>query len=163
MKMKRPICEECDHFGFECRACKSGRLAAHRPVMADTMPPMQAEVAEEAARHWERECIALRVRVADLETSKNGAYAERNKLVALLASLFPSSLERHDGADWEDDWRWVVFVDLPTGQVSWHIHDSELLHFSHVLRLQGRAWDGHSNDDKWSRVARAALVSAGKP
>ncbi len=86
--------------------------------------------------------------------AKDQAYHERDQLVALLANLFPSSLERHPDADttWEDAWRWLVFVDLPTGQCSWHIHDSELPLFDHVPRLQGRTWDGHSTDEKYDRI-----------
>lgn len=85
--------------------------------------------------------------------AKDGAYAERNKLVAALSKLFPASLERHDGVEWEDDWRWVVFIDLPTGQASWHIHDSELPQFAHLPRQAGRRWDGHTNEQKYARLA----------
>jgi hypothetical protein len=95
-------------------------------------------------------------RIAELESAKNGAYAERNKLVAFLAALFPSSMERHEGADWEDDWRWVVMIDLPAGQVSWHIHDSELPLFAHIKSQGARRWDGHTNEQKWERVASSA-------
>lgn len=93
---------------------------------------------------------------------KDLAYNERNKCVALIASLFPSSLERHpeEDASWEDDWRWIVFVDLPTGQVSWHIHDSELALFDHVPRIQGRIWDGHTTEEKYDRLLRAIRARA---
>lgn len=86
---------------------------------------------------------------------KDGAYAERNQLVAGLSKCFPSSLERHpdDDQTWENDWRWIVFIDLPTGQASWHIHDSELPQFDHLLRDQGRKWDGHTNEEKYQRLA----------
>lgn len=91
---------------------------------------------------------------------KDGAYSERNKLVAAISKMFPASLERHDGADWEDEWRWVVFIDLPTGQASWHLHDSELPQFDHLPRMTGRKWDGHTNDEKYARLqeANAELV-----
>jgi hypothetical protein len=90
-----------------------------------------------------------------LEAQKNEAYAERNRLVAFVSKLFPASLERHPEDDkyWEDDWRWIVFIDLPTGQVSWHIHDSELPMFDHLQRQTGRIWDGHTNDQKYARMA----------
>jgi hypothetical protein len=88
--------------------------------------------------------------------AKDLAYSERNKLVSLLSKLFPASLERHPEEDktWEDDWRWIVFIQLPTGQVSWHIHDSELPLFDHLPREQGVKWDGHTNDEKWDRVSK---------
>jgi hypothetical protein len=89
---------------------------------------------------------------------KDAAYTERNQCVALLAALFPSSLERHPDSDttWDDDWRWIVYIDLPTGQVSWHLHDSHLAIFHHVPRFQGRAWDGHTTEEKYKRVAAVA-------
>ena len=70
------------------------------------------------------------------EEAKSAAYHERNQLVAYLASLFPACLERHpeEDRDWEDDWRWIVFIHHPEGQLSWHIHDSELSLFDHVQR-----------------------------
>jgi hypothetical protein len=91
----------------------------------------------------------------DIIAAKDGAYAERNKLVALISKLFSASLERHpENEEWEDDWRWIVFIDLPTGQVSWHIHDSELNMFDHLPRNAGRKWDGHTTDEKYERVRK---------
>jgi hypothetical protein len=104
--------------------------------------------------------IELKAECDRLRKEKDGAYRERNRLVALLAALFPSSLERHDENDktWEDDWRWIVFIDLPTGQCTWHIHDSELPLFAHVDRLKGWVWDNHTTDDKYARVAALAAT-----
>lgn len=96
-----------------------------------------------------------------LRTQKDGAYSERDRLVSALSKLFPASLERHqpEDDDWEDDWRWIVFIELPAGQASWHIHDSELPLFGHLKRNQGRLWDGHSTNEKYRRLA--ALRQAG--
>ena len=98
-------------------------------------------------------------KIAALEAAKNGAYSERNKLVAAMSKLFPASLERHpsDDKSWEDDWRWIVFIDLPSGQASWHLHDSELPQFAHLKREVGRKWDGHTNDEKYERLALLAI------
>lgn len=93
-------------------------------------------------------------RLLDMESLKNQAYSERNQLVAALSKLFSSSLERHpDNEAYEDDWRWIVFIDLPGGQVCWHIHDSELGLFDHLPRLVGRKWDGHTREEKYQRIA----------
>lgn len=92
--------------------------------------------------------------VQALERQKNDAYHERDKLVAALSKMFPASLERHPAEEeWEDDWRWIVFVELPTGQATWHIHDSELPMFKHLLRETGLRWDGHTTDEKYQRLA----------
>lgn len=113
-------------------------------------------------------CIESQERVRVAEAAKNRAYSERNKLVAAISKLFPASLERHGESDktWEDDWRWIVFIDLPSGQVSWHIHDSELAQFNHLKRggVGGRTWDGHTTEEKYARLgALSPAPSAPKP
>lgn len=98
---------------------------------------------------------ALETQVHDLRARKDGAYKERNLLVAALSKLFPASLERHpeDDLEWEDDWRWVVFIQLPEGQATWHIHDSHLAFFDHLPRYEGRVWDEHTTEEKYRRLA----------
>ena len=92
---------------------------------------------------------------ARLREAKDGAYRERDQLVCALSKVFPSRLERHPDSDkaWDDDWRWIVFVDLPTGQASWHIHDTELEWFSHLSVRSGNSWDGHTTEEKYRRLA----------
>lgn len=99
--------------------------------------------------------------VAEVSAQKDGAYDERNRLVAALAAMFPSAMSRHPDEDttWDDDWRWIVFVDLPTGQASWHIHDSHLPLFAHVQH-GARVWDGHTATEKYERVARFCNADA---
>ena len=110
--------------------------------------------------HLKRDNTRLQAELAQLRTEKHGAYRERNQLVAFLASLYPSSLERHpdEDKDWKDDWRWVVYIDGPGGQMSWHIHDSELERFSHLPQLQGRKWDGHDTEEKYRRLLVARMA-----
>jgi hypothetical protein len=93
----------------------------------------------------------------DLEAQKNGAYSERNKLVAALTKIyeFESSIEDHvmaEGQEWDDEWRKVVYINLPSGQASWHIHVSEEPMFAH-LQSKGTKWDGHTTEEKYERVA----------
>lgn len=91
---------------------------------------------------------------AELRAANAGAYNERDRLVCALSKCFPSWLARHPDSDtsWDDDWRWIVFINLPTGQASWHIHDSERGWFKH-LEVGKNSWDGHNNDEKYGRVA----------
>lgn len=121
--------------------------------------------------------------LAALKGHKDGAYAERDQLVCALSKLFPASLERHPDSDitWANDWRWVVFIDIPVTeptvygdarnvlgpcyettvkQVSWHIHDSELGNFDHLLRLTGKVWDGHTTPEKYARLAALSATPA---
>lgn len=92
--------------------------------------------------------------------SKDSAYRERNMLVCALTKLFPAYLARHDESDesWERDWMWIVYIDLPTGQVSWHIHDSEFTKFSH-LEIKENNWDGHNTERKYQRLLALSALS----
>lgn len=88
--------------------------------------------------------------------AKDAAYAERNKLVALLSSIYPACLIGHpdDDVQWESDWRNIVVINLPTGQATWHIHDSELPMFDHLKHKIDVKWDGHATEEKYARVER---------
>lgn len=114
-------------------------------------------------RRWRKRAMRTWRQRRALQAQRDTAYAERNRLVAALSTLFPASLERHpeEDATWEEDWRWIVFVDLPTGQAGWHIHDSELPLFEHLPREVGRAWDGHTTEEKYRRVAALRAVASG--
>lgn len=92
--------------------------------------------------------------IAKLTIQKNQAYTERNKLVCLLSKVFPSSIQDHilkEGEPWDEDWRKVIYIELPTGQCSWHIHRSEEPMFAHLGDM-GFTYDGHSTPEKYQRV-----------
>ena len=78
-------------------------------------------------------------------------YRERDQLVAALSKLFPAHFANHDDADWEDEWRNIVCIHLPTGQVTWHIHVSEVPLFGH-LTIGSNHWDGHDTPEKYRRL-----------
>jgi hypothetical protein len=84
-------------------------------------------------------------------TDAAAVYAQRDMLVSLVSTVFPSHLV--DANDAEPGWSSVVIVDLPTGQVSWHVSDRELDEgwFDHLDR-QENDWDGHDDATKWDRV-----------
>lgn len=128
----------------------SAYILNHLPHEIGRGNPQQGEGAVDVA-------IRLMESVPVLTSSKDCAYGERNALVAALSKLFPASLERHpEHEEWLDDWRWVVFINLPTGQVSWHIHDSEVHQFTHLDSGQ-RTWDGHTTEQKYKRLAQLQL------
>lgn len=101
-------------------------------------------------------------RVADLEAARNVAYAERN-LAAQLAAHFTAD---EDYPVWwgidpaEPDWP-VLYIEGPTGQVSWHIPKAEVIaaypEFTGHFAPPGPEWDGHSIETKDDRI-RALLV-----
>lgn len=88
--------------------------------------------------------------------AKDSAYHERDILVAALSKTYPSHFLRHPDSDttWEDDWRNIVCVHLPTGQATWHIHDSEWHMFLHLTpgSVPCEGWDGHTTEEKYRRV-----------
>jgi hypothetical protein len=85
----------------------------------------------------------------------NRVYAERDMLVALVCRLSQmAGFEVHIAPDetQPDEWKNVVFVELPSGQVSWHIHVKELGWFEDVPRRDDNKWDGHTDEEKYARV-----------
>ncbi len=98
---------------------------------------------------------AARVR-RECEARKDAAYLERNQVVAALSKCFPSGVARTAIEGWSEDWHGCVYIDLPTGQVSWHFHDSQAHLFAHLPPYRG-TWDGHTTELKYERVA--ALTS----
>lgn len=73
-------------------------------------------------------------------TDTDTAYNERNRLVALLASIFPAGIKRTEIEGWDPEWHGCVYIDLPNGQASWHYHDREAHLFSHLPPYAGE-WD----------------------
>lgn len=88
-----------------------------------------------------------------LRTQRENLKRERVILLAVLSKLFPSMLAHHSpdesGSDY--DWGYVVYIQLPTGQVSFHIGESRQW-FEHVKLSNIPVWDGHDSDVKWQRV-----------
>ena len=107
-----------------------------------------------AYKAWER---AIRERdearrgAEELGRRKDATYLERNQVVALLARLFPSGIRRTDIVEWDEEWHGCVYIGLPTGQVSWHYHDSHAYLFAHLPPYDGE-YDGHTTEEKYERV-----------
>jgi len=102
--------------------------------------------------------------------AKNTAYSERNKLVSFIARLYPSHLKLHPDTDkeWEDDWRNIVCIHSPAGQMTWHIHDSEMQQFEFLNRkpdpfvddsgASSCVYDGHTTEEKYKRLAQLPMA-----
>jgi hypothetical protein len=97
----------------------------------------------------------LKNRIEKLEAARDGAYAERNRLVAFLASIYPSGVKKTAIPGWDEAWHGCVYVDFPTGQASWHFHDNEAHLFAHLPPYDGE-WDGHTTEEKYERIFLAA-------
>lgn len=100
----------------------------------------------------------LERKLSDMTIQKDGAYAERNRCVIGLCRLamalgYQTGMGEHnpDDENWDAEWRGIVYIDLPVGQVSWHIHDSERGLFEFLPPYVGK-WDGHDTATKYRRV-----------
>jgi hypothetical protein len=89
--------------------------------------------------------------MSETKSAADAAYNERNRLVALLATLFPSGIARTAIEGWDPEWHGCVYIDLPTGQASWHYHDREAHMFDHLPPYRGK-WDGHTTEEKYRRI-----------
>lgn len=123
---------------------------------------MQTETLDRLYLEWSQFTKARTAR----ELQRDAAYAERDQLVAFLARLYPSHLKRHEGGEWEDDWRTIVCVHSPAGQLTWHIHDSELAWFGHLNHkpdpFADCVWDQHTTKDKYRRLQELPGASTGQ-
>jgi hypothetical protein len=96
----------------------------------------------------------LRAALHDAEAAKDGAYSERNSLVAVLSRLYPShvTIDRLEDPEWQS----VICVHTPQGQATWHIPAAEMLKFSHLVNVEMTTcpgWDGHTTEQKYDRLA----------
>lgn len=92
----------------------------------------------------------------------NGLYRERAHLVAHLAAIYPSVMVP-DADPKTPGWP-ILYVQLPTGQVSWHLSFADMDLFNHVPT--GHAiWDGHDTPEKYRRLDAhtAASVTVSVP
>ena len=86
----------------------------------------------------------------------DGSYAERNVLVALLATLYPSGTAKTAIEGWEPEWHNCVYIDFPWGQASWHYHDREEHLFENLPAYKGK-WDGHTTEEKYNAIERYVI------
>lgn len=77
-------------------------------------------------------------------------YTERNLLAQLVAALAQSlHMPVGQGIDPAQPAWPLIYVDLPTGQLSWHIPQHELV--VELVRYPA-AWDGHSPEERQQRI-----------
>lgn len=93
-----------------------------------------------------------------LDRSADGAYKERNVLVALLSKLYPSGRKKTAIPGWDEAWHGCVYIDFPWGQASWHFHERDAYLFEHLPPYLGE-WDGHTTAEKYSQIVAASPLS----
>lgn len=80
-------------------------------------------------------------------------YTERNTLVALISTLYPSWWAIDPvNPDWP-----VIYIDFPAGQLSWHVSRDEFASLFSGLKHKdevalSQEWDEHTTDEKYRRI-----------
>jgi hypothetical protein len=171
------------HFGMLCRHLTQDEKTADKrisdesyyahggePPVDDDGEPLACMISNDCASLDDLRFIALARTLMpklleereSLLATKNAVYTERDKCVALIAAMakalgYVVGRGEHpaDDTTWDVEWRNIVYIDLPTGQVSFHIHDRELPWFE-GLASYGASWDGHTTEEKYARVLEAA-------
>lgn len=85
----------------------------------------------------------------------SAVYTERNRVVAAFARMamacrWPACIGQDE--DGGEGWRNVILIQTPTGQVSWHVHESEIHLFDFLPRNEEVKWDGHTTDEKYASL-----------
>lgn len=107
----------------------------------------------------EEQLAEANLEITRLRQRKDDAYRERNTVVALLARImyhagWNAGVSKHEpdpDPSWDPEWLTLVAIDLPTGQVSWHFHDSDAHLVADLPQYRG-SWDGHDTPEKYRRV-----------
>lgn len=129
--------------------------------MLDAAPArLTTEIALTDLPEFKQIIATAQEQIHTLEAAKNGAYAERNKCLVLVA-LMAQRLDLKTGIGIDpnaetSEWQSILFIDLPAGQVSWHLHESET-HMFYFVGAYGGTWDGHTTDEKYRRVVEPGL------
>lgn len=115
--------------------------------------PLEA-IAEGAARGAVQELGTI----ADTADETAKAYEDRNRLAVAFVALVGGFYGHHqigvyDDEETGDDWR-VIYANLPTGQVSWHVPVDTVPDW--VPERDPSRWDGHSREEKNDRLDQFA-------
>ncbi len=132
--------------------CKPGIFAATYHPEASAAPqtcPATAEPTEDQVRNHPL-YLAMR-------NTKDGAYTERNRVVAAFARMaqsqgWPVAIIKTDIPGWDPEWHNCIFIETPFGQVSWHFHDDQRNLFPDTMVGTGAIWDGHTTEEKYRRL-----------
>lgn len=132
------------------------RMAQEAGAMFEELPMMDGIVFSVDDREWNSQALERffhMAQAAEREAIDN-AYRERNQLVALLSTLFPSGKAKTAIEGWDEAWHGCVYIDFPWGQASWHYHSDDDWMFAH-LPPYNKDWDGHTTEAKYAAIATA--------
>lgn len=145
-----PCCDKSDPEALSPPAQGSINAA---PWEASALEAAEAERLKRLTDDQHTQAQLADSQLAELRKEKDGAYLERNQVVSALSKCFPAGRARTAIEGWSEDWHGCVYIALPTGQVSWHYHDSQAGLFSHLPFSEKAQWDGHDTAEKYYRLA----------
>ena len=91
--------------------------------------------------------------MTDQSSTLDDAYLDRNMAVqalALLAQQVGYTVGIKEDPE-EPEWP-ILFIDLPTGQVSWHLPRHQIIPLWPYLWTYDKEWDGHDLEEKRIRL-----------
>lgn len=85
-------------------------------------------------------------RIKSLEARIARVYSERTAAAVAMARFalacgYTAGVGKDDNQSWDDEWRVVLYVDTPRGQVSWHIAPEDQPLLVGLPKYEGE-WDG---------------------
>ena len=83
----------------------------------------------------------------EYESKPDEAYLDRNLCVQVMARM-AQKLGYNVGVKENGDWP-ILYIDLPTGQVSWHILKADI---AGIFPEYHKEWDGHDVEIKRMRL-----------
>jgi hypothetical protein len=98
--------------------------------------------------------------------ARNVAYEERAIVVVAIANIAMSQGLKVWFALDEKEPEWpVLFIDLPTGQCSWHFTREQRRDLASNIPNGPNTWDGHTTQEKYDRLmvwAASRVVRSGR-
>jgi len=150
-------CEAAEAHEAELAGATSAWLEHRHDVfcaqMQGTFDEMPTNRIDEIVQQCEDALAATPAEALERARAKDQAYLERNHVVAALARIYPSGIRRTDIPGWSPDWHGCVYIDLPTGQISYHYHDSHA-HLFESLPPYESGWDGHDKETVYQRLGK---------
>lgn len=91
---------------------------------------------------------------SEAQVAIQAAYVERNACVIAMAKMaltlgWGAGVKRDREA--EEGFQFIVYIDFPTGQGSWHITDADFP-ATRGLPVYEKPWDGHTTHSKYERL-----------
>ena len=86
------------------------------------------------------------------DTEREYVFSQRDELIALLSTKYPSHLCRDE--DGSAEWNDIVCIHLPSGQAQFHVGPMAVRLFAH-LTYTANDWDGSGPKDRSKRLCEA--------